>query len=151
MGGGRGQGSGRVASGGRQGRPCVQPGTRRPAWNAGREPAAAGGPGPRTDGTGELDIRSGRRSVVSAPIGILAMAYGTASGPEDVERYYTDIRGGRPPTEEHLAELRARYAAIGDRFPLLEITRAQGAALEAELNREGGAGFAVYLGMKHSA
>ena len=45
--------------------------------------------------------------------------------PEDIERYYTDIRGGRPPSREHLAELRSRYAAIGDQFPLLEITRAQ--------------------------
>ena len=35
------------------------------------------------------------------PIGVLVMAYGTASGPKDIERYYTDIRGGRPPTPEH--------------------------------------------------
>ena len=69
-------------------------------------------------------------------IGVLAMAYGTANGPDDIERYYTDIRGGRAPTPEHLAELQARYAAIGNRFPLLEITRRQGAALERELNAE---------------
>jgi ferrochelatase len=31
------------------------------------------------------------------PIGVLVMAYGTASGPEDIERYYSDIRGGRTP------------------------------------------------------
>ena len=86
---------------------------------------------------------------MTAPIGVLAMAYGTADGPEDVERYYTDIRGGRPPSPEHLEELKARYAAIGNRFPLLDITRAQAAALERELN--GGQGsFRVYLGMKHS-
>jgi protoheme ferro-lyase len=29
------------------------------------------------------------------PIGVLVMAYGTADGPDDIERYYTDIRGGR--------------------------------------------------------
>jgi ferrochelatase len=80
------------------------------------------------------------------------MAYGTASGPDDVGRYYTDIRGGRAPSPEHLEELRGRYAAIGNRFPLLEITRAQAAAIEAELNREAGEGaFRSYLGMKHSA
>ena len=84
------------------------------------------------------------------PIGVLVMAYGTASGPDDVERYYTDIRGGRPPTPEHLRELQDRYAAIGNRFPLLEITRRQGAALERELNAEGSETFRVYLGMKHS-
>ena len=59
------------------------------------------------------------------PVGVLVMAYGTASGPDDIERYYTDIRGGRTPTPEHLAELRGRYAAIGNVFPLLDTTPAQ--------------------------
>jgi protoporphyrin/coproporphyrin ferrochelatase len=87
------------------------------------------------------------------PIGLLVMAYGTASGPQDIERYYTDIRGGRPPSAEHLAELTQRFAAIGNRFPLLEITRGQAEGLERELNaRAGGDGhaFRAYLGMKHS-
>ena len=78
------------------------------------------------------------------------MAYGTAAGAGDIERYYTDIRGGRPPSPEHLAELRSRYAAIGDRFPLLEITRAQAAGLEGALNGNDGGWFRCYLGMKHS-
>ena len=85
-----------------------------------------------------------------SPIGVLVMAYGTASGPDDVERYYTDIRGGRPPTPGHLEELRERYAAIGNRFPLLEITRQQAEGLERELNLEDPGGFRAYLGMKHS-
>jgi ferrochelatase len=78
------------------------------------------------------------------------MAYGTASGPEDIERYYTDIRGGRPPAPEHLEELRERYAAIGNRFPLLEVTRQQASGLEERLNALGEATFRAYLGMKHS-
>jgi ferrochelatase len=78
------------------------------------------------------------------------MAYGTASGPDDVERYYTDIRGGRPPTPGHLEELRERYATIGNRFPLLEITRQQAEGLERELNLAEPGGFRIYLGMKHS-
>ncbi len=86
----------------------------------------------------------------ASPIGVLVMAYGTASGPDDVERYYTDIRGGRPPTPEHLQDLRERYAAIGNRFPLLEITRQQAEGLERELNLEDPGGFRAYLGMKHS-
>jgi ferrochelatase len=86
---------------------------------------------------------------VSEAIGVLAMYYGTPSGPEDVERYYTDIRGGRRPSPQALAELRQRYAAIGNTFPLERITREQAAALEAELNREG-PGFRVFLGAKHS-
>ena len=84
------------------------------------------------------------------PVGVLVMAYGTASGPDDIERYYTDIRGGRPPSPEHLAELKERYAAIGNRFPLQEITREQAEGVERELNAEGDRGFRVYLGMKHS-
>jgi len=84
------------------------------------------------------------------PVGVLVMAYGTASGPDDVERYYTDIRGGRAPSPEHLEGLLGRYAAIGNRFPLLEITRRQAEGLEGELNREEPGAFRSYLGMKHS-
>jgi ferrochelatase len=84
------------------------------------------------------------------PIGVLVMAYGTASGPEDIERYYTDIRGGRPPSAELLLELKERYAVIGNRFPLLEITRAQAEGLERELNVDEPGRFRTYLGMKHS-
>jgi protoporphyrin/coproporphyrin ferrochelatase len=88
---------------------------------------------------------------VTKPIGVLAMAYGTAAGPEDVERYYTDIRGGRAPSPQHVEELKARYAAIGNRFPLLETTRRQAAGLERGLNqRSDGPRYRVYLGMKHS-
>ena len=88
---------------------------------------------------------------MTTPIGVLVMAYGTADGPGDIERYYTDIRGGHPPTPEHLEELRERYAAIGDRFPLMEITRQQAEGVERELNADGGwQRFRVYLGMKHS-
>jgi len=87
----------------------------------------------------------------SAPIGVLVMAYGTASGPADIERYYTDIRGGRAPSPEHLLELKGRYAAIGNVFPLLDTTRAQAEGLVERLNGDGGdPRFRAYLGMKHS-
>ncbi|HSD48568.1 MAG TPA: ferrochelatase, partial [Actinomycetota bacterium] len=86
----------------------------------------------------------------SGTIGVLVMAYGTASGPEDIERYYTDIRGGRVPSPELLGELKERYAVIGNRFPLLEITRAQAEGLERDLNEDGSGRFRTYLGMKHS-
>ena len=86
---------------------------------------------------------------MSAPVGVLVMAYGTASGPDDIERYYTDIRGGRAPSPEHLAELMGRYAAIGNVFPLLETTRAQAEGLVERLNGDGTT-YRAYLGMKHS-
>ena len=86
------------------------------------------------------------------PIGVLVMAYGTASGPDDIERYYTDIRGGRAPGAQHLRELKERYAAIGNVFPLLETTRMQAEGLVAELNADAGERrFGSYLGMKHSS
>ena len=84
------------------------------------------------------------------PIGVLVMAYGTASGPDDIERYYTDIRGGRTPSPQHLQELRDRYAAIGNAFPLLETTRAQADGLVERLNDDADQTFRAYLGMKHS-
>jgi ferrochelatase len=87
---------------------------------------------------------------MTEPVGVLVMAYGTASGPEDIERYYTDIRGGRPPAPEHLRELRDRYAAIGNVFPLLGTTRAQAVGLADRLSGEGTT-YRAYLGMKHSA
>ncbi|MGE5225540.1 MAG: ferrochelatase [Planctomycetaceae bacterium] len=82
-------------------------------------------------------------------IGLLVMAYGTAAGPDDIERYYTDIRGGRPPTPEHLAELKERYAAIGNVFPLLDTTRAQAEGIAQRLSDDD-ASYRAYLGMKHS-
>ena len=87
----------------------------------------------------------------AAPIGLLVMAYGTASGPDGIERYYTDIRGGRSPTPDHVHELKERYAAIGNVFPLLDTTRAQADGTVRELNGNAdGRRFRAYLGMKHS-
>jgi ferrochelatase len=74
------------------------------------------------------------------------MAYGTPAGAVDVERYYTDIRRGRPPSPEQLADLRARYDAISGTFPLAAITEAQVARLTEAL----GDGYAVEPGFKHS-
>ncbi|MEX1100909.1 MAG: ferrochelatase [Actinomycetota bacterium] len=82
--------------------------------------------------------------------GLLVMAYGTASGPDDIERYYTDIRGGRPPSPEHLEELIDRYAAIGNVFPLTDITTAEADGLAATLKGRGMGPLRPYLGMKHS-
>jgi ferrochelatase len=89
--------------------------------------------------------------VTDRSTGVFVMAYGTASGPDDIERYYTDIRGGRTPSAEHLEELRGRYAAIGNRFPLLTTTAAQADGIVERLNADGGDTFQAYLGMKHSS
>lgn len=78
--------------------------------------------------------------------GLLVMAYGTAADVDDIERYYTDIRGGRTPAPELVEDLKRRYKAIGNTFPLDRITREQAAGLEAEL----GSDFKAYIGYKHS-
>ncbi|MFN2543578.1 MAG: ferrochelatase [Actinomycetota bacterium] len=79
-------------------------------------------------------------------LGLLCMSYGTARGPEDLETYLTHIRRGRAPSPELVAEMRARYDAIGGRSPLIEITERQVRALEQRL---GDLGVVAYHGMKH--
>lgn len=83
-------------------------------------------------------------------IGVLLMAYGSPSGPEDLEEFYTSVRGGRRPSPEMLRGLGERYRAIGGRSPLPEITRRQAAALQARLDRDAPGCFRVYAGMRHS-
>ena len=84
-----------------------------------------------------------------APVGVLLMAYGTPNTPDEIEPYYTDVRGGRPPTPQLLAELQERYRRVGGRTPLLEISRAEAAGLQQALDADHPGHFRVYLGMKH--
>jgi protoporphyrin/coproporphyrin ferrochelatase len=74
---------------------------------------------------------------------VILMAYGSPATAEDIRPYFEDIRGGRPVSDEAVAELAERYRRIGGRSPLDEVTEAQRAALEREL------GIAVFVGMKH--
>jgi ferrochelatase len=82
------------------------------------------------------------------PVGVLLMAYGTPQDPSEVEPYFTHIRGGRTPSPEAVAGLQRRYAQVGGKTPLLEITNEVARKLEERLNRESGS-FRVYAGMKH--
>jgi ferrochelatase len=84
-----------------------------------------------------------------APTGVLLMAYGTPNSLDEVEPYYTDVRGGRAPTPELLAELKERYRLVGGRTPLLEISRAQADGLQRLLDAQAPGRYRVYLGMKH--
>jgi protoporphyrin/coproporphyrin ferrochelatase len=74
---------------------------------------------------------------------VVLMAYGSPSSPDDVRPYLEDVRGGRPVSDEAVAELAERYRRIGGRSPLDDVTEAQRAALEREL------GVPVFVGMKH--
>lgn len=85
-------------------------------------------------------------------IGLLVMAYGTPRGPDDIEPYYTHIRGGRRPPAPLLQELRDRYAAIGGLSPLTRTTTAQAARLQTALERRfPPLRFKAYVGLKHCA
>jgi ferrochelatase len=74
---------------------------------------------------------------------ILLLAYGGPDKLADVPAYLLDIRGGRETPQELVDEITHRYAEIGGRSPLLEITRSAAAQLQAQL------GVPVYAGMRH--
>lgn len=76
--------------------------------------------------------------------GVLCMAYGSPTGEDGIEAYYTHIRGGRKPSPESLEELKGRYRAIGG-SQLTAITREQAAALGDAL------GLPAFVGMKHAS
>lgn len=78
-------------------------------------------------------------------IALLLMAYGGPTSLAEVEPYLLDVRGGRPVSAALLAEITARYARIGGRSPILELTQAQAAGVERLLGER----FAVYVGMRH--
>lgn len=84
-------------------------------------------------------------------VGVVVMAYGTPASPEDIPAYYTHIRRGRPPSDEQLAELTARYDALGGTSPLAQRTRAQLDAINRALDDAAPGRFLVRLGQKHAA
>jgi ferrochelatase len=87
----------------------------------------------------------------NAKTAVLLMAYGTPRSREEILPYYTDIRRGRPPTDEQLNDLTARYEAIGGLSPLAALTEAQRDALQTALNNIAPNTYHVALGLKHAA
>ncbi|HET7374819.1 MAG TPA: ferrochelatase [Gemmatimonadaceae bacterium] len=79
---------------------------------------------------------------------VLLMAYGTPDSLEDVEEYFTHIRGGRKPSPEAVANLVERYRQVGGGTPLRRISEDVRRALESALAAVGEP-YRVYLGMKH--
>ena len=81
---------------------------------------------------------------------VLVMAYGTPRSRDEIEPYYTDIRRGRPPTPDQLADLSARYEAIGGLSPLAQRTEAQRFGLQRALDEREPGRYEVVLGLKHA-
>ena len=78
-------------------------------------------------------------------VGVMVMTYGAPRDDPDLPAYLARVRGGRIPDDALVAEMRRRYARIGG-SPLVRLTEAQAAALEADL----GPGFRVRAGMRFS-
>src|SRR5262252_6136473 len=76
---------------------------------------------------------------------VLLMAHGTPASLDEMPEYLRLVRGGRPPSDELVAEMRHNYAAIGGRSPLTDITNAQAAALAERL----GSDLRVVVGMRN--
>jgi ferrochelatase len=73
------------------------------------------------------------------------MAHGTPASLDEMPEYLRLVRGGRPPSDELVAEMRENYGAIGGRSPLTAITEAQADALRARLDPE----IPVAVGMRN--
>jgi protoporphyrin/coproporphyrin ferrochelatase len=73
------------------------------------------------------------------------MAHGTPASVDEMPEYLRLVRGGRPPSDDLIAEMRHNYTAIGGRSPLTDITRAQRDALQERL----GPGIPVAAGMRN--
>ena len=80
--------------------------------------------------------------------GVLLMAHGSPDTLDDMAAYLQHVRGGRPTPPALVDDIRERYRVIGGRSPLLDLTRAQGKALEERLNADG-VRSRVYVGMRH--
>src|SRR5687767_596862 len=92
------------------------------------------------------------RENIERPLAVLVMAYGGPDKLDDVRPYLLDVRHHRPTSDELVHEISERYAAIGGRSPILELTKAQAAALGAALNRRRNAGepsWRTFVGMRH--
>ena len=79
-------------------------------------------------------------------IGVLVMAYGGPSSVEEIAGYLSDIRSGRVTTPEVLEEISDHYRQIGGASPLNEITEAQVAAIQSNLDP---GTYRCYVGMRH--
>jgi protoporphyrin/coproporphyrin ferrochelatase len=78
-------------------------------------------------------------------LGVLLMTYGSPASLErhDIQAYLARVRGGREPDPDLVDEFTRRYRVIGG-SPLIDITRAQAAALEEAL------GWPAEVGMRFS-
>lgn len=82
---------------------------------------------------------------------LLLMAYGGPDSVDDVRDYLLDVRNHRPTADHIVDEITERYRLIGGRSPILELTNAEAAGIEAALNANAPAdqSWKVWVGMRH--
>lgn len=78
------------------------------------------------------------------------MAYGTPAHPKDLEAFYTELRRGRRPAPDQLADLRRRYDAVGGMSQLAARTAEQVAGVQSALDAVAEGGFLCRFGAKHA-
>ena len=79
--------------------------------------------------------------------GVLLLAYGTPGNIDRMRCYLSDIRGGRPMSDEFVSEFRHRYSLIGG-SPLTALTYDQARQTGQELQARG-YDVLTYVGMRH--
>jgi ferrochelatase len=80
---------------------------------------------------------------VTEQTAVLLLAYGGPDSLDDIPAYLLDVRGGRETPHHLIDEITERYAQIGGRSPLLDITRSVAAQLSEHID------YPVYVGMRH--
>lgn len=88
-------------------------------------------------------------SADAGAISVFVMAYGGPDKLEDVRPYLLDVRNQRPTSDDLVHEIAQRYAQIGGRSPILELTQAQATALQQALDKIAPSQFRVWVGMRH--
>jgi ferrochelatase len=83
-----------------------------------------------------------------ATVGVLLTALGGPNNLDEVAPFLLEVRGGRPTPPPLVAEFRERYAKIGGKSPLLDVSTAQARALEDRINQSGGR-YRCWVGMRH--
>lgn len=105
---------------------------------------------------GSTDMSLNDQIFHDTPYGVFFLSYGGPDSLDDIEAFLLDIRGGRQTPQELIEEIKERYAYIGGKSPLLEITCAQAEAVEHILNtpeddqdKQPEHPIRVYVGMRH--
>lgn len=74
---------------------------------------------------------------------VLLLAYGGPDSLDDIPAYLRGVRGGRETPHHLIDEITERYAQIGGRSPLLNVTRSAATRLSEQID------LPVYVGMRH--